>query len=97
MTRRVSEGITRGDRIEIEVDGARLPAFLGETVATALIAAGRRGFRRTERFGTARGVYCGIGLCFDCLVTVEGAGRVRACQTPAAPGMRVRTHGEDRG
>ncbi len=88
---RVTDGFTRGDRVAIDVDGERLEAYLGETVASALIAAGRRGFRRTERLGAPRGLYCGIGLCFDCLVWVEGVGRLRACQTPVAPGLRVRT------
>lgn len=85
MTGRVSEGITRGDRIEIEVDGARLPAFLGETVATALIAAGRRGFRRTERFGAARGVYC--GSCSPSPSPASSAGSSAASsRPPARPG-----------
>jgi predicted molibdopterin-dependent oxidoreductase YjgC len=90
---RVGGGFTRGAAVDIEVDGERLEAFLGETVGAALVAAGRRGFRRTGRLGAPRGLYCGIGLCFDCLVWVEGAGRVRACQTPVAAGMRVRTEG----
>jgi predicted molibdopterin-dependent oxidoreductase YjgC len=91
---RVGGDFTRGAPVAIEVDGERLEAFLGETVGAALVAAGRRGFRRTERLGAPRGLYCGIGLCFDCRVWVEGAGRVRACQTAVASGMRVRT--EDR-
>lgn len=89
--RRVGDGAGRGERFEIEVDGAPLPAFPGETVATVLIAAGRRGFRRTGRAGMLRGVFCGIGLCFDCLVRVEDGRWVRACQTMAAPGLRIRT------
>ncbi len=87
---RVEGALVRGARVAIEIDGAPAEAFLGETVATALLAAGRRAFRRTDRRGAPRGLYCAIGLCFDCLVRVDGR-RVRACQTPVAAGMRVTT------
>jgi predicted molibdopterin-dependent oxidoreductase YjgC len=90
---RITEGIQRGERIEIEVDGDRVEAFLGETVAAALIAAGRWTLRRTDHTHAPRGLYCGVGVCFECLVGVDGHPRVRACQTPVAPGMRVDTQG----
>jgi predicted molibdopterin-dependent oxidoreductase YjgC len=90
---RITQGIQRGERIEIEVDGERIEAFLGETVAAALIAAGRPILRHTDREHAPRGVYCGIGMCFECLVGVDDRPRVRACQTPVAPGMRVDTQG----
>jgi predicted molibdopterin-dependent oxidoreductase YjgC len=90
---RITEGIRRGERIEIEVDGDRIEAFVGETIAAALIAAGRGTFRRTDRTHAPRGLYCGIGVCFECLVGVDGQPRVRACQTPVSPGMRVDTQG----
>ena len=90
---RVTEGIQRGEHIEIEVDGDRVEAFLGETVAAALVAAGRRTLRRTDRANAPRGLYCGIGVCFECLVGIDDRPRVRACQTPVAPGMRVDTKG----
>ncbi|HWT80037.1 MAG TPA: (2Fe-2S)-binding protein [Candidatus Methylomirabilis sp.] len=91
--KRVTQGVQRGERIEIVVDGERVEAFLGETVAAALIAAGRPILRRTDRSNAPRGVYCGIGVCFDCLVGIDDRPRVRACQTPVAPGMRVDTQG----
>lgn len=93
QSQRVTEGIQRGERIEIEVDGERVEAFLGETVAAALIAAGRRTLRRTDRAKAPRGLYCGIGVCFECLVGIDDRPRVRACQTPVAPGMRIDTKG----
>jgi predicted molibdopterin-dependent oxidoreductase YjgC len=89
--RRVAEGVTREAPLAIEVDGTTVEAFPGETVAAALIAVGRRVLRWTKRAQAPRGVYCGIGLCFDCLVTVDGRAGVRACQTPVRPGMRVTT------
>jgi predicted molibdopterin-dependent oxidoreductase YjgC len=81
-------GVHRGEAIQIHIDGEPLEAFAGETVATALIAAHERVFRTTDR-GQPRGLYCGIGICFDCLVTVDGTPNRRACMTRVAAGMRV--------
>lgn len=79
----------RGAPLTIEVDGEPLPARAGETIATAILANGRPALRWTRTRGRPRALYCGIGVCFDCLVIVEGRGTVRACQTFVAPGMRV--------
>jgi aerobic-type carbon monoxide dehydrogenase small subunit (CoxS/CutS family) len=76
--------------LTIEVDGEPVPAFAGETVATVLLALGRRTFRHTEQ-GAPRGIFCGMGICFDCLVTVDGVDNVRACLTPVAEGMVITT------
>ena len=81
--------VRRGEPIHIMVDGEPVLAYAGETVAAALTAAGRLTLRHSLRTGEPRGVFCGIGVCFDCLVTVEGQGRVRGCMTPVGPGMRV--------
>jgi predicted molibdopterin-dependent oxidoreductase YjgC len=78
----------RGDSFLLEVDGTPIIAYEGETVAAALLAAGYRTFRHTAH-GQPRGLFCGIGVCFDCLVTVDGRPHLRACQTLARPGMRV--------
>ena len=86
----MSPAVERGQAITIIVDGVPLPAYMGETIAGALLAAGRRAWRRTSH-GQPRGVFCGIGLCFDCLVTVNGTPNVRACLTPVAAGMVVET------
>src|SRR5262250_1919892 len=69
--RRLSGGISRGRKVELVVDGVVLPAFEGESVAAALLAAGRRGLRVTPRHGDRRGMYCGIGLCFECVMVVD--------------------------
>ena len=79
----------RGARVTLVVDGQPLDAHEGESVAAALLAAGRRAFRRTDRDEEPRGYYCGMGVCHDCLVTVDGLAYVRACMTPARDGMRV--------
>ena len=94
MTRiRTSPEVQRGQAITIIVDGVPLPACMGETIAGALLAAGRKAWRRTSH-GQPRGMFCGIGLCFDCLVTVNGTPNVRACLTPVAAGMVVDTGGK---
>jgi len=87
-----SAEIERGQAITITVDGHPVPAYAGETIAGALLASGRRAWRHT-RYGQPRGLFCGIGLCYDCLVTVNGTPKVRACQTPVAAGMVVDTQG----
>jgi hypothetical protein len=74
------------------VDGEPLVAHPGETVAVALLAAGRRALRASTRRGEPRGLYCAMGVCWECAVRVEGSS-VRACVAPAAPGLRVETPG----
>ncbi len=76
--------------VTITVDGRPVQAFLGETIAGALLAGGRRAWRRTQQ-GQPRGLFCGIGICFDCTVTVNDRPNVRACLTPVADGMVVKT------
>ncbi len=91
QARRMTGNIERGQMIQLMVDGKRIPAYEGETVAAALLASGRRAFRRTVPGGEPRGVFCGIGICFDCLVTLDGTQTVRACVTPVRDGMQVTT------
>ena len=65
-----------------------MSALEGETVAAALTAAGIRTLRTNER-GEPRGVFCGMGVCFDCLVRIDGRASQRACMTKVAGGMRI--------
>ena len=92
---RLEGAIKRGERIEILVDGQRVPAFTGETVAAALLAAGTRELRRTSRRRAPRGLYCGIGICFDCVMTIDDRPNVRTCQIEVRPGMRVESQTGD--
>ncbi len=73
------------------VDGRSISARAGQTVAAVLGAAGIRVFRRTAHRSEPRGLFCGIGICYECLVTVNGVPNVRACVTAVAPGMSVET------
>ncbi len=87
---RIQKDFRRGQSLRIEVDGEIVQAFEGETIATALLASGRRVFRHTPE-GSPRGLYCGMGICFDCVVEVDGESSVRSCITLVRPGMRIRT------
>ncbi|MFJ3991224.1 (2Fe-2S)-binding protein [Streptomyces sp. NPDC090032] len=78
----------------VTFDGARIAVLPGQTVAAALWSAGVTAWRTTRGTGEARGVFCGIGVCFDCLVTVNGRPNQRACLVPAEAGDDIRTqHG----
>ncbi len=81
--------VARGAAVRILVDGQEVPAFDGDSVASALIAARQRIIRWTARGGEPRGYFCGTGICRECLVTVDGRPDVRACVTPARDGLRV--------
>lgn len=95
--RRLEDGLQRGRPVAIVVDGLPVPAFEGESVAAALLAAGTRVLRTTARHGAPRGLYCGIGVCFECVMTVDGRPNVRTCQAPVRDGMQVETQrGEGR-
>lgn len=71
-------------------DGRALTARQGQSLAAALTEAGQRALRQTVR-GGSRGMFCGMGMCQDCLVTVDGVPNRRACMTMAEPGQRVQT------
>lgn len=85
------EGVTRGPAISITFDDVALPACTGESVAAALIRANTAAFRLTSKAAAPRGYYCGMGVCFECLVEVDGVGGLRACRTTVRAGMNVRT------
>lgn len=76
--------------LRITVDGEPVAGVAGQTVAGVLLASGRRTWR-TGPSGAPRGVFCGIGACFDCLVTVNGVRDVRACRRRARHGDEVTT------
>jgi predicted molibdopterin-dependent oxidoreductase YjgC len=80
--------LERGPRVEIVLDGAPVEAYEGETVAAVLLAEGEIRTRTTVG-GAPRGVFCGMGVCFDCLVVVDGVPNTRACTTRIREGMQV--------
>jgi predicted molibdopterin-dependent oxidoreductase YjgC len=72
--------------VTIQVDGRQLTGLHGQTIAGLALGNGLMSWRRTSVAGRSRGLFCGIGVCFDCLVTVNGQRDVRACQRRARDG-----------
>jgi predicted molibdopterin-dependent oxidoreductase YjgC len=77
--------------VSFTFDGKEIAAEPGQSVGAALIAAGYRSWRTTRHSAAPRGVFCGIGVCFDCLVVVNGRPNERACLTEARAGDDVRS------
>ena len=99
---RVEKHPVLGDRevgrlVSISVDGMEIQAVEGEPIAAALLAQGLRVFRRTPRLHEPRGIFCGIGRCTDCIMTVDGTPNVRTCVTPIKAGMVITSNLQDGG
>jgi D-hydroxyproline dehydrogenase subunit gamma len=77
--------------LTISVDGLPVTGIVGQSLAGVILASGTVGFRRTSQESRPRGVFCGIGVCYDCLVEVNGLRDVRACQRRPADGDVVVT------
>jgi aerobic-type carbon monoxide dehydrogenase small subunit (CoxS/CutS family) len=77
--------------VAVVVDGVRTEVPAAVSVAAALTVCGRTAFRESRPSGEPRGVFCGMGACHECAVTIDGVRGVRACITPVAAGMRVDT------
>lgn len=78
--------------ITITVNNRAIRVEEGTTVAAAVIVAGVGGFRRSIS-GESRGPLCGIGVCFECRVTIDGVSLSRSCNVLAADGMEVVANG----
>lgn len=74
----------------VEIDGAAFHARTGETVAAAVLAAGMIPSRTTPLSGSPRAPYCMMGVCFECLLEVDGVPNVQGCMTLVAEGMKIR-------
>ena len=82
---------TEAQAVDITVDGRPCSARAGDTVAAALLAAGIAHNRTTPVSGAPRAPYCMMGVCFDCLVTIDGVGNRQACLVLVRDGMKVET------
>ena len=83
------ERLDRARVISFEFDGKPVQGYEGDTIASALFAAGQRVFSRSFKYHRRRGLLCCAGQCPNCLVAVDGAPGVRACTEPAREGMHV--------
>lgn len=73
--------------VSFEFNGQTLKGLVGEPIAVALLANGIRHLRVSERNGRPRGLYCAIGHCYECCITVNDVHGVRSCLTPLSEGM----------
>lgn len=89
------DSFKRGRKINIMVDGKQCVAYEGETVHAALTAAGIRTLRHSRKTGEPRGLFCGMGLCYECRVTINGIPDQRACMTSAEEGMKIEIEKKD--
>ncbi len=83
------ERIDRDQTVAFTFDGKRVTALAGDTIGSALYAAGTRTFSRSFKYHRRRGLMCCAGQCPNCLVAVDGAPGVRACTEPVREGARV--------
>jgi sarcosine oxidase subunit alpha len=87
MFRRLDDGRAE---VTFDFEGREVTAREGETVAAALLAAGLRGFRATAVSGRPRAPWCMMGVCFECLLEIDGAATRQSCLVTVRQGMRVR-------
>ena len=78
------------DAVRVEIDGKPVQVPAGTTVAAAMLRSGADRFRRSVS-GEPRGPLCGMGICFECRVTIDGVRHARSCQIVCREGMRVHT------
>lgn len=90
MFKRIAK-VDRGEPFTIQVDGKPVTAYHGETLATVILATSTKIMRKTLKNQSPRSYYCGMGICNECIVTIENGIMVRACQTLAQPFMKIKT------
>lgn len=77
------------DAVRIHVEGQPVVARKGDSVTAALLASGLEFTRETVVSGSPRAPYCMMGVCFDCLVTINGVGNRQGCLVPVEEGMEI--------
>ena len=93
MFRRLPD-LVPADTVTIAIDGVPATARAGDSAAAALLANGHAACRETAPSGARRGPWCLMGVCFDCLVTIDDIGNRQGCTTTVREGMRIETrHG----
>ncbi len=94
MFKRLDENIT--DSVSITIDGQLVKVAKGETVAAALLASGSRYTRLTPLSAAPRAPFCLMGVCYECLMVIDGQPNQRACKKLVVEGMVIqRQHGLD--
>jgi predicted molibdopterin-dependent oxidoreductase YjgC len=83
--------------VNVSFDGRPLVAVRGQNIGAALVSNGVTAWRSTRKNARPRGLFCGIGVCFDCLVTVDGEANQRACLVEVQEGMEIEGSCADQG
>jgi sarcosine oxidase subunit alpha len=81
--------IKRKNKVTLSVNGKEIHAYKGETLLAALIAAGYKSLKQSPLRDEPRGALCGMGVCFECIVTVNGQPNIRSCMTEVEDNMKV--------
>lgn len=81
---------TEGEMFAFMFEGRSMTARSGDTVASALLAAGEAIFRSSPISGAPRGPFCMMGVCFECLVEIDGVSDRQACMVSIVEGMVIR-------
>ena len=79
------------NRVEIVINGTTHTAYRGDTVLAVLVASGHKTLRHSRKIGEPRGPLCGMGVCYECLVTINNRPNQRACMTEVEDRMEVVT------
>lgn len=74
---------------DITIDGLKVPARIGEPLAAVFLRLADIATRESPISGEKRAPYCMMGVCYECLVVIDGVANLRSCQEPVRPGMRV--------
>ncbi|MCP5101994.1 MAG: (2Fe-2S)-binding protein [bacterium] len=83
--------IKRKEKVKLSVNGKKIPAYKGETILAALMAAGYKKMKKSPLNNEPRGALCGMGVCFECMVTVNGIRNTRSCMTEVENNMEIET------
>ena len=92
INKRFEAGVARGKAIAVKINGVNIKAHEGESIGAVLTASGVRKIRYAPHHHDPRGLYCGMGACHGCLVTVNGQPNIRACVTPEHQGTAHSRH-----
>lgn len=95
LHRRIFKFIETADAsttVNVFVNGQKTSAYIGDTVAGLLFNLNKRNLKRSINFQSARGYYCGMGICWECTVTIDGQVGIRACLTEVKEGMDIVTN-----
>lgn len=91
MFRRLPDAGQGQGKVSLTIDGRACSGRAGDSVAALLLETGHAACRRSAVSGEPRGPYCMMGVCFECLVEIDGVANRQACLVPIAEGMKVET------